>query len=95
MDAAIMTHAIVLERCEIAPRSNQSLSGGPSFGWFRSQSWNRGDDFENEKAAIIKKTTVGIKGRTAPISPSATQTHPRQIHRTRVTVSTNLHIVRR
>jgi len=74
---AIDPHANNFTRSGITRCARHATRRGPNRGCSRSQVSSRLLLIENAHSAPIKNTVVGITGKNAPITPSATKLQPR------------------
>ena len=51
-------------------------NGGPNILWLSSMRWKRGELFEKQARAKIRKGVEGNRGKTAPIMAKKIQNHP-------------------
>lgn len=73
----IIVSATILMRGAMDLVASQFRMGGPKVGCEINQLRKRGEPLVKKNAAKMKNTVVGSSGKTAPITPSSTQSQPR------------------
>ncbi len=83
-ESAMTGMAMAFDFMEMAPRSRQATTPGPSQGCLINHRSSLGDDRAKHAAARINKGTPGRMGRMTPATPMGTNTMPMAFNNIRI-----------